>query len=93
VIVPVLVHYTGGLAEFSVCKRLVDLLGCYSELVKNPALGQRLPARHLATFAGHEVLIKFAEYVFCGLVNLIAEFSVAIDDFDIEVDVAAYFTR
>jgi hypothetical protein len=87
--VPVLVGDLGRVGEITLLENLVHLLSGGVELVQNPALGKRFIASLLNTSLGLEVITQLAEDELGGLVDLVTELTVAVNDLDIESDVTS----
>ena len=90
VVVPVLVCSSGSLGKFASTKGGIDFGGGGIELVKDPELSQGFMTGFSGMFLGFERGIEFAENVFSGLVDFVAELAVTMHLFYVEVDVAAY---
>jgi hypothetical protein len=85
-----LVGDLGSAGELTLLKNLVHLLGGDVEFVQNPALGERFIAILLNTSLGPEVIAQLAEDELGGLVNLVTELTVAVNDLDIESNITTY---
>lgn len=57
--------------------------------MQNPALGERFIASLLNTSLGLKVIAQLAEDELGGLVNLVTEFTVAVNDLDIESNITS----
>ena len=89
-VVPILVCGSGSLGELAGSKGGIDFGGGGIEFVEDPQFSEGLMAGFSGLFLGIEGGVKFAEDVFGGLVDFVAEFAIAMHLFYVEVDVAAW---
>ncbi len=90
VVVPILICGSGSLGELAGSKGGVDFGGGGIELVEDPEFSEGLMAGFSGMFLGFKGGVEFAEDVFSGLVDFVAEFAIAMHLFYVEVDVAAW---
>jgi hypothetical protein len=88
--VPVLVGDLGGAGEFTGLESLVHLLGGLVELVQNPALGEGLLTGLLDSSLGLEVVTELTKDELGGLVDLVTELTVTVNDLDIESNITSW---
>ena len=89
VVVPILVCGSGSLGELPGSKGGIDFGGGGIELVEDPEFSKGLMAGFSGMFLGFEGGVEFAENVFSGLIDFVAELAIAMHLFYVEVDVAA----
>ena len=90
VVVPILVCDSGSLREFAGSKGGIDFGGGCIELVEDPEFCEGFMAGSSRMYLGFEGGVEFAENVFSGLVDFVAELAIAMHLFYVEVDVAAW---
>ena len=90
VVVPILVCGPGSLGKLAGSKGGIDFGGGSIKLVEDPEFGEGLIAGFSGMFLGFEGGVKFAENVFSGLVDFVAELAIAMHLFYVEVDVATW---
>ena len=88
--VPVLVGDVCCVREFSFCESGVDLFDSSGKFVQDPPLCEGLFVTLGSGSIWSEGIIKLSENIFGGLVDLVAETTVAMHDTNIKTDIATY---
>ena len=92
--VPVLIGRLSCVRKLASSQCLVDIVHGSCELVQDPKFGKRFsPCPGLTCGQRLEIRWQLPKNIFRGLINLVAEFSIAMHDFNIEINIPAYKTR